>query len=155
MEYFRQFIRNTIRDFLNENIVKDNNLILYHGTGEKQEVIKALKNNTFRFNKSGGVENGMYLTTNKELAMQYSEIANGNDKGVVEVILTKEPKIKRYKNPGELYDEEMSYSPHNTKDSILKYLEDMLSQGYDGTQTDDEVILIFKEKINIVKPLKM
>lgn len=149
LDDIKRFIEVAVQNFLNENYSN----IYYHGTGEKQKVIKALKDNTFIFNKSGGVENGIYITPNKELAMKYSDIATGNDKGVVEVILIKDPKIMVYKNQGEYYDDEMSYNLHNTKDAILKHREDMLSKGYDGIQASDDVIMIFKEKINIVKPV--
>ena len=138
------------KQFINE---KYKNVIYYHGTGEKHKTIEALKNNTFIFHKSAGVEGGIYLTPSKELAIKYSDIATGNDKGVVEVEITKSPKIKVYKNPKEHYEDERSYNLYNVKDACLKYREHMLSNGYDGIQTSDDVIMIFKEKINIIKPI--
>jgi hypothetical protein len=145
------FIKTRIREYLNENY---ENLIYYHGTGEKHKVIEALKNGTFIFHKSGGVVDGIYLTPNKELAIKYSDIATGNDKGVIEIKLKRAPKLKVYKNAAEKYDEEMGYNLHNTKDASLKYREDMLANGYDGTQTGGDVIMMFKEKINILEPIK-
>lgn len=147
----KNFIKTHIRKYLIES-QNNNSGVFYHGTGEKQKVIEALKNNTFKFNKTGGVENGIWLTPNKSLAIEYSKIASGADKGVVEIIFVREPKIKRYKNNAEAYADEMSYH-FLTKESILKYIEDMLKQGYDGTSSNDDTLLIFKEKINIIKPL--
>jgi hypothetical protein len=49
----------------------------------KKKVIEALKNNTFNFHKSAGVETGIWLSIKESLAIEYSKIANGNDNGVI------------------------------------------------------------------------
>ena len=131
---------------LNENI-NYNALILYHGTGEKNKVIEAIKNNDFIYSKYNQT---IYLTPNKELAMKYAEIANGNDKGVIAFRFIKEPKLKIYKDAREQYEDENSYS-YFSQESRQKYKENLLSNGYDGIKTNDDVIQIFKEKINILK----
>lgn len=123
--------------------------IYYHGTGEANKVKDALLNGSFIFHKSAGVENGIYLTPNKELASQYADITNGNDKGVLEIPFKHKPNFKFYKNAGEHYDDERSFS-HNPKEATLKYREYLLLNGYDGVTTGNDVFTLFKEKINLI-----
>jgi len=147
----KQLIKIKLREYLIES-QNNTSTVFYHGTGEKQKVIEALKNNTFNFHKSAGVETGIWLSRKESLAIEYAKIANGNDKGVIEVILEREPKLKTYKNPSEMYDDEIKYDYFLNK-SMLMYIEDMLKQGYDGIQSNDGTFMIFKEKVNIIKVL--
>ncbi len=148
----KNLIKSNLRKYLIETQINGRK-IFFHGTGEKQKVIEALKNNTFNFHKSAGVETGIWLSRKESLAIEYSKIANGNDKGVIEVILEREPKLKTYKNPSEMYHDEIKYDYFPDK-SMLMYIEDMLKQGYDGIQSNDDTFMIFKEKVNIIKVLE-
>jgi len=129
------------------------NDVYYHGTGNVTKVMDALKTKTFISHKSGGVENGMFITPNMELASQYAEQTGGDDIGVIKLRFNQKPHIKKYNSAKDLYDDETSYSQHSIKDSILKHRQDLMDNGYDGYSTGPDVILIFKERMDILIPI--
>jgi hypothetical protein len=126
-----------------------NNPTVYHGTGEKTNVINALKTNSFRPFKSANVEMGIFVTPSKELAQKYADITEGNDKGVIELIFKREPKIKKFSSVKEEYEFQKLYSSNPSEANRL-FKQDMLSKGYDGVQSSDDVILIFKDNMDIL-----
>jgi GNAT superfamily N-acetyltransferase len=125
-----------------------NNFVLYHGTGNAKKVLEALKNNSFIFHKSAGVENGIYLTDNKSTALDYANYTKGDDIGVLEIRFKKIPNFKKYNNAGDKYDDETKYS-RNPKEASIEYRKDLMSNNYDGYITG-EVFLLFKEKIDLI-----
>ncbi len=130
-----------------------NDTIYYHGTGQVTKVIESLKKDTFISHKSGGVENGIFITPNIELAIKYSEQTNGDDRGVVKLKFKNEPQLKKYRDSKELYDDEKSYNEYSIKQSILKHRQELLDNGYDGYIVGNNVILIFKERMGILYPI--
>lgn len=125
-----------------------NNLILYHGTGNAKKVLKALKNNSFIFKKTAGVENGIYLTDNKSVALAYANDTKGDDIGVLKIKFKKIPNFKKYNNAGEQYDDETKYS-WNPNEASIEYKKDLISNNYDGYSTE-EVYVLFKEKMDLI-----
>ena len=135
-----------------KHIVHRNGGIYYHGTGHLTKVIDALNNGRFIPHKSAGVNRGIYISPSKELAIDYTNLTDGDDKGVVELEFIKAPRLKRYPNAREQYEDERSYS-YNPKEAALKYHKDLLDNGYDGIQTGPNVIIVFYEKIGILKTI--
>jgi hypothetical protein len=82
-------------DRIREVMGLDDN-IYYHGTGNVTKVMDALKTKTFIPHKSGGVENGMFITPNMELASQYAEQTGGDDIGVIRLKFNQKPHIKKF-----------------------------------------------------------
>jgi 8-oxo-dGTP pyrophosphatase MutT (NUDIX family) len=125
-----------------------NDFVLYHGTGNAKKVIEALKNDSFIFHKSAGVEDGINLTSNKKIALDYANDTNGEDIGVLEIRFNKIPNFKTYNNAGEQYYDEKKYSS-NPKEASIEYKKDLIKNNYDGYSTD-EVYVLFKEKIDLI-----
>ena len=130
-----------------------NDFVLYHGTGNAKKVIQALKDGSFRFYKSAGVEKGMYLTSNKKLALEYANdsqntLRKGEDIGILEIRFNKIPNFKKYNNYGEQYYDEIKPN-YNPKESSIEYTKDLISNNYDGYSIGD-VYLLFKEKIDLI-----
>jgi hypothetical protein len=132
-------------DRIREVMRLDDN-IYYHGTGQLTKVIDALKTKTFIPHKSGGVENGMFITPNIELATEYAKQTGG-------LRFNQKPHLKKYNGPEDLYNHELSYNHYFIKDNVLKHRQDLLDDGYDGYTTGPDVILIYKERMDILSPI--
>ena len=135
-------------EFLESVREKTDNLF-YHGTGELKMVKKALETNEFKPFVSCGVNLGIFITPDKKISVQYAEMSDGNDKGIIEFSFIKEPKLMIFDGPKELYDYQKTFSM-NQHDSIFLFKQHLLSEGYDGYKSND-VILVFDKKINILK----
>ena len=141
---------------LNENIEPNlNDNIVYHGTGELEKVKNALLDGSFIPFKSAGINIGIYVTPNYELASKYSSVANGNDKGVVALKFLRKPKLKHFPSSKEEYEYEKSFNPHNPKDATINFHKELLENGYDGIKSGEDVILILTDKINILKVIEL
>jgi hypothetical protein len=125
-----------------------NDFVLYHGTGNAKKVIEALKDDSFIFHKSAGVENGIYLTSNKKIALDYANDTQGEDMGILEMRFNETPNFKTYNNAGEQYYDEKKYSS-NPKEASIEYKKDLIKNNYDGYSTG-EVYVLFKEKIDLI-----
>jgi hypothetical protein len=130
-----------------------NDFVLYHGTRNAKKVIQALKDGSFIYFKSAGVEKGIYLTSNKKLALEYANdsqniLRKGDDIGILEIRFNKIPNFKKYNNYGEQYYDEKKYSWIPNEASI-EYTKDLISNNYDGYSIG-EVYLLFKEKIDLI-----
>ena len=139
-------------DRIREVMRLDDN-IYYHGTGHLTKVIDALKTNTFIPTKSAGVETGMFITPNIELATEYAKLTEGDDIGIVRLRFNQKPHIKKYNGPEDLYNHQLSYNHYFIKDNVFKHRQDLLDNGYDGYTTGPDVILIYKERMDILSPI--
>jgi hypothetical protein len=138
---------------LNEHI--DYNSKFYHGTGNLKKAVDALKNGKFNFSKTAGVEIGIYVTPRFELAKEYSKIADGVDKGVIEITLEDDINLKKYTSAKDAYEDSFNYEGDYVKDRVYNHKQNLILQGYDGQYTEqDGVYIIYSEKINKIKEIK-
>jgi hypothetical protein len=92
---------------------------------------------------------GIYLTPDFDLAKKYSNEYKGGC--VITFSFLRNPKLKQFKNARELYDEETSYDRWNIHDSMILFKQKLLSENYDGYISGGDVVLIFVEKIGILR----